>query len=84
MYRLTDTVSIDVMSIAGYHLDRKPREEGTVEAGTRRELRLDGGVIRYRDVGTGPALVFVHGILANGTLWRGWSRISWKNSICVT
>jgi len=27
-------------------------------------------VIRYRDVGTGPVLVFVHGILANGTLWR--------------
>lgn len=35
-----------------------------------REARLGGGVIRYRDVGTGPALVFVHGILANGTLWR--------------
>ena len=34
------------------------------------ELRLDGGVICYREVGTGPALVFVHGILANGTLWR--------------
>ena len=31
---------------------------------------MDGGVIRYREVGTGPALVFVHGILANGTLWR--------------
>jgi pimeloyl-ACP methyl ester carboxylesterase len=41
-----------------------------VEAGTLRELSLDGGVIRYRDVGTGPTLFFVHGILANGTLWR--------------
>jgi pimeloyl-ACP methyl ester carboxylesterase len=41
-----------------------------VEAGTQGEIRLDGGVIRYREVGTGPALVFVHGILANGTLWR--------------
>jgi pimeloyl-ACP methyl ester carboxylesterase len=41
-----------------------------VEAGTLREVRLDGGVIHYREVGTGPALVFVHGILANGTLWR--------------
>jgi pimeloyl-ACP methyl ester carboxylesterase len=41
-----------------------------VEAGTQREIRLDGGVIRYREVGTGPALFFVHGILANGTLWR--------------
>ena len=35
-----------------------------------RKLRVDGGVIRYREVGTGPAVVFVHGILANGTLWR--------------
>lgn len=42
-----------------------------MEAGTLRELRLEGGVIRYREVGTGPAVVFVHGILANGTLWRG-------------
>ena len=36
----------------------------------QREVSLEGGVIRYREVGTGPALVFVHGILANGTLWR--------------
>ena len=70
MYRFIDIVSIDVMSIAGYHLVRKPREEGTVGAGTQREVRLDGGELRYRDVGTGPVLVFVHGILANGTLWR--------------
>jgi len=41
-----------------------------VEAGRLRELRVDGGVIRYREVGTGPAVVFVHGILVNGTLWR--------------
>ena len=41
-----------------------------MEAGTLRELRVDGGVICYREVGTGPAVVFVHGILANGTLWR--------------
>jgi pimeloyl-ACP methyl ester carboxylesterase len=63
-------MSIDVMSITGYHPFRKPREEGAVEAGTMREVRLEGGVIRYREVGTGPTLVFVHGILANGTLWR--------------
>ncbi len=35
-----------------------------------REARVGGGVIRYRDVGTGPVLFFVHGILVNGTLWR--------------
>jgi pimeloyl-ACP methyl ester carboxylesterase len=27
-------------------------------------------VIRYREVGTGPVLLFVHGLLANGTLWQ--------------
>ncbi len=35
-----------------------------------REVRLPQGVIRYRDVGDGPVLVFVHGILVNGMLWR--------------
>jgi pimeloyl-ACP methyl ester carboxylesterase len=70
MYRFIDTVSIDVTSIAGYHHHEKPREEGTVETGTLGEVRLEHGVIRYREIGTGPALLFVHGILANGTLWR--------------
>ena len=27
-------------------------------------------MIRYREVGSGPTLVFVHGLLANGVLWR--------------
>lgn len=35
-----------------------------------RAIRLGSGVIRYRDEGEGPELLFVHGILANGTLWR--------------
>lgn len=35
-----------------------------------REVRLAQGVIRYRDVGGGPVLVFIHGILVNGALWR--------------
>lgn len=34
------------------------------------EARLGRGVIRYRDVGDGPVLVFVHGVLVNGELWR--------------
>jgi pimeloyl-ACP methyl ester carboxylesterase len=70
MYSFIDTVSIDITSITEYHAVTNPREEGSVEAGTWGEIRLDGGVIRYREVGAGPALVFVHGILANGTLWR--------------
>ena len=35
-----------------------------------REARVGGGVVRYREVGTGHVLFFVHGILVNGTLWR--------------
>ncbi len=38
--------------------------------GEAREIRLVQGVIRYREVGNGATLLFVHGILANGTLWR--------------
>ncbi len=34
------------------------------------ELTLAHGTIRYRDVGSGPPIVFVHGLLVNGLLWR--------------
>jgi len=34
------------------------------------EVTLPTGVVRYRDEGSGPTLVFVHGVLANSTLWR--------------
>ena len=36
----------------------------------RREVLLAHAAIRYRDVGDGPPIVFVHGLLTNGTLWR--------------
>src|SRR5688572_13474022 len=35
-----------------------------------KEIRLAQGTIRYRDVGEGPVLVFVHGLLVSGSLWR--------------
>ncbi len=35
------------------------------------EITLPSGTIRYRDVGTGPTLVFVHGVLVDGSLWDG-------------
>lgn len=38
--------------------------------GGRGEVRLGQGLIRYREEGSGPTLVFVHGLLANGVLWR--------------
>ncbi len=34
------------------------------------EIRTSAGPIRYYEVGQGPALVFVHGLLVNGALWR--------------
>jgi pimeloyl-ACP methyl ester carboxylesterase len=34
------------------------------------EVRLPQGTIRYRDTGAGTPLVFVHGLLVDGTLWR--------------
>ncbi|MDQ3935140.1 MAG: alpha/beta hydrolase [Actinomycetota bacterium] len=35
-----------------------------------KHVDLSAGRIRYRDVGEGPPVVFVHGVLVNGTLWR--------------
>lgn len=34
------------------------------------EIELAPGTIRYRDVGRGEPIVFVHGLLVNGDLWR--------------
>jgi pimeloyl-ACP methyl ester carboxylesterase len=34
------------------------------------EVRLPQGTIRYREQGTGEPIVLVHGLLANGELWR--------------
>lgn len=38
-----------------------PWDEGSVE--------LDGVTVRYRSRGTGPAIVFVHGVWVGGALW---------------
>lgn len=38
--------------------------------GTFQQVSLPQGTIRYLDQGTGPTLVFVHGILVNSLLWR--------------
>ncbi len=34
------------------------------------EIELSGGRLRYQEVGSGPPVVFVHGLLVNGDLWR--------------
>ena len=33
-------------------------------------VALSGGTIRYRELGSGPTLLFVHGVFMNGSLWR--------------
>jgi pimeloyl-ACP methyl ester carboxylesterase len=38
--------------------------------GQPRTVRLPHGVIGYRELGQGPAVVFVHGLLVNADLWR--------------
>jgi pimeloyl-ACP methyl ester carboxylesterase len=42
---------------------------GFEEAATR-TINLDVGPIHYRELGEGEPLVFVHGLLVNGLLWR--------------
>jgi pimeloyl-ACP methyl ester carboxylesterase len=34
------------------------------------EITLPPGTISYRDTGEGPPVVFIHGLLVDGTLWR--------------
>jgi pimeloyl-ACP methyl ester carboxylesterase len=40
------------------------------DLGEQSELELRQGRLRYHDTGTGPPLVFVHGVLVNANLWR--------------
>jgi pimeloyl-ACP methyl ester carboxylesterase len=38
--------------------------------GPQKEVALPAGTVRYRERGAGPTLLFVHGLLVNGALWR--------------
>ena len=38
--------------------------------GSVREIELPQGTLRYRETGEGPPVLFVHGLLVNGDLWR--------------
>ncbi len=38
--------------------------------GERRTVEVPAGTIEYRESGTGPPIVFVHGVGVNGDLWR--------------
>lgn len=43
----------------------------TTLADQRKEIRLPAGPIRYREVGEGKPIVFVHGYLVDSRLWDG-------------
>src|SRR5215217_1343427 len=38
--------------------------------GQQHEVRLSQGTVHYRERGQGETIVFVHGLLVNGDLWR--------------
>lgn len=38
--------------------------------GEQHEVALSQGVVRYRERGSGSPIVFIHGLLVNGDLWR--------------
>src|SRR3954454_18378020 len=52
--------------------------------GEQHEVNLPQGTIRYRDRGQGPPIVFVHGALVNGDLWRKVVPELAKDFRCVT
>ena len=43
---------------------------GRVAFGEAREIQLEQGSVRYREAGSGEPVLFVHGVLVNGALWR--------------
>ena len=42
----------------------------SADLGSVREVRLSAGTVRYCERGEGRPIVFVHGLLVNGDLWR--------------
>jgi pimeloyl-ACP methyl ester carboxylesterase len=49
---------------------RSNQEWRAESLGPARQLVLQQGDLRYHSVGSGPAIVFVHGALVNANLWR--------------
>jgi pimeloyl-ACP methyl ester carboxylesterase len=46
------------------------REWRSPDLGPARTLELDGGRLRVHEVGDGPPIAFVHGVIVNANLWR--------------
>ncbi|MDH6522281.1 alpha/beta hydrolase [Streptomyces sp. SAI-090] len=54
------------------------------ELGPLHHVELPEGVIRYHATGSGPPIVFVHGIIANADVWRGVVSRLRENYRCIT
>ena len=52
--------------------------------GTQKEVRLAQGTIRYRERGEGSPVVFAHGLLVNGDLWRKVVPLLADSHRCIT
>ena len=56
----------------------------SAQLGEVKELKLPQGTIRYRERGSGEPIVFVHGLLVNGDLWRKVVPPLSKDYRCIT
>src|SRR6187401_2800525 len=54
------------------------------QLGDQKEVTLPQGTIRYRERGNGDPIVFVHGLLVNGDLWRKVVPELAKDFRCIT
>jgi pimeloyl-ACP methyl ester carboxylesterase len=54
------------------------------QLGDQKEVTLPQGTIRYRERGNGEPIVFVHGLLVNGDLWRKVVPSLSKDFRCIT
>src|SRR3954470_11194446 len=67
-------------SVAGYE-----RRVGiSKELGEHRTVEVGAGVVEYRERGSGPVLVFVHGAAVNGDLWRKGGPELARERRCIT
>src|SRR5215467_16112499 len=56
----------------------------SADLGEQSEVRLPQGIIRYRERGQGSPIVFVHGLLTNGDLWRKVVPLLAREHRCIT
>jgi pimeloyl-ACP methyl ester carboxylesterase len=56
----------------------------STQLGEQKQISLPQGTIRYRERGNGEPIVFVHGLLVNGDLWRKVVPSLAKDFRCIT